>query len=185
MSKREYNFKFDDGRYIDETGRNVIVDRIGKCVYIVPKSNNKQYNVMKMRNAFVIAIGMAVMVFISIPVGIGTLIGCFAAAETFYRCVYLKKLQKITDIKLPSKPTLLERYATDNDGTMILMCILSIALLVVLPLYISQEVESISDAIQFKNLNGSIIIYGSILLIILALYLIYATITVLINRRKK
>ena len=185
MSKKEYNFKFDDGRYVDETGRNVIVDRIAKCVYIVPKSNNKQYSIMRMRNAFVIAIGMAVMVFFSITIGIVTLIGCFAAAEIFYRCVYLKKLQKITDIELPSKPTLVERYATDNDGTMILMCLLSIALLIVLPMYVTQSVESIPDAIQFKNLNGSMIVYGSIIFIVLALYLIYATISVLISRRKK
>lgn len=185
MAKTELEIKFNDGKYEDSLGRSLIIDRLAKCIYVVPKSQTTQFNIMRSRMAFVIALTMASMVFISLPVGVLVFISTFAIAEVLYRCFYLKKLQKITNVDLPSKPTLLERYALDNDGTMILMCLLSLALLVILPLYIKQEVGDLTQAIQFKNLNWSIIVYGSLILDSLAIYLIYATITILIQRRRK
>lgn len=185
MNDKDYGIKFDDGRYVDNIGRNVIIDRFNKCFYIVPKHENKRYNIMRSRVAFAIAIGMALIFFVSLPIGLIGFVVSFIIGEILYRGFFLKKLQKVTGTDLPLKPTLLERYAVDNDGTLILICILSIVLLVMLPIYIMQEVGSISDALQFKNLNWSIIVYGSIALCVLAVYLIYSTIIVLIGRRKK
>ena len=185
MAKKEREIKFNDGVYQDSVGRNVIVDRLTNTMYIVPKSGNKQFNIMRARNAFVIAIGMAAGAFISLPVGVIALVVCFIAAECFYRLVYLKKLQKVTDEKLPDKPSLLEKYAGDNDGTLILMGVLSIAMMVILPLYLKQEITDFNSALTFKDLNGSILVYGSVILYVLAIYLIYAIISIMLKRKNK
>ena len=184
MAKKEREITFDDGVYKDSVGRNVIVDRLSNAMYIVPKSASKQYNIMRARNAFVLAIGMAAAAFISLPAGVIALLGSFIVAEGFYRGIYLKKLQKITDEKLPQKPTLLEKYAGDNDGTLIVMAVLSLVMMIILPLYLKQEVIDIEAALRFNDLNGAILVYGSILLYVLAIYIIYATISIMIARRK-
>ena len=185
MAKKEREIVFNDGTYRDSVGRNVIVDRLANVMYIVPKSGNKQYNVMRARNAFVLALGMACGAFISLPAAVIALVVGFAVTECFYRLVYLRKLQKIENEELPEKPTLLERYAVDNNGTLILMSILSLVMMVVLPLYIKQEVKNISLALKFVDLNSSIIVYGSLLLYALAIYIIYASIVIMVKRSRK
>ena len=182
---RNLTIKYEDGNWVDEIGRNIIVDRLTKSMYVVAKSGNKRYGIMRGRLALVAALTMAACAFISLPVGVIVFVVSFVAAELIYRLTYLPKLQKITGQELPTKPTLLEKYKMDNDGTLILMSLLSVALLVIFPLYIKQEVEDINLALQFKDLNGAIIVYGSVIFSALAIYLIYNTVATLIKRHKK
>lgn len=182
---RNLTIKYEDGNWVDEIGRNIIVDRLTKSMYVVAKSGNKRYNIMRGRLAFVAALTMAACAFINLPVGVIVFIVSFIVAELVYRLNYLPSLQKITGQELPTKPTLLEKYKMDNDGTLILMLLLSVALIVILPLYIKQEVNDINLAFKFKDLNGAIIVYGSIIFSILAIYLIYNITATLIRRHKK
>jgi len=184
MAKR-FEVKYDDGCWKDNLGRNVIVDRLTNSMYVVANSESKRYSIMRGRLAFVFALTMAAGAFISLIAGAITFIVTFIIAEVVYRVFYLPKLQKITDEPLPSKPTLLEKYKMDNDGTLIIMLLLSIALIVILPLYIKQEVADYSAALSFKDANGAIIMYGSVVVTLLAIYLVYQTLATLIKRRQK
>ena len=184
MAKKETQIRFDDGTYFNDKGQKVIVDRLTHAVYTITKSDEKKYNLFKSRYAIVLALTMFVCAFINLVLGVIVLVVSSVIAECLYRLWFLPSLYIDQNAKLPEKPSILQKYARDNNGTLIFMIVCSIALVVLLIIYCIQNVTDLNSALTFKSVNDSIIVYGSVILCGLAIYICYISVMIYIERKR-
>ena len=185
MGKKQTEIRFDDGTYYNDKGQKVIVDRLTSTVYTVSKHDEKKYNFFKSRYAIVLALSMFTCAFIDLKLGVLVLLVTGVIAEALYRLWFLPSLVIDDKATIPPQPSILQKYAKDNIGTLIFMMICAVALVVLLIVYCVQNIVDIKNALSFKSLNESIILYGSVILIALAIYVFYICIVILKERKQE